>query len=229
MPTLHPEAGPRVTGAIVLIVALLQFLVVQLVVGSAWSTPYSWATNNVSDLGNLHCGSWGPDARFVCSPWHDLMNGSFVLTGIGITVGAVLPGRGRRWPGPVVGLIAFVGAGYVLAGLFPADADENMHVLGALIIFAAGSPGLLILAARGRGVLSPSMRRATLVAALVGTACATLFLARFDIGIGLGWLERIPAYLPALWLAVVALVDGRGPRRSPAGGQLPQDWAEHDG
>lgn len=60
-------------GAVLWVVAGPLFLLAQLVVQAAWSAPFSWATNNISDLGNVRCQPWGDDARYVCSPLHALI------------------------------------------------------------------------------------------------------------------------------------------------------------
>lgn len=36
---------------------VLQFFVVQVLVQLMWITPYTWATFNISDLGNVACGN----------------------------------------------------------------------------------------------------------------------------------------------------------------------------
>ena len=204
MPTTLSHSTRYAAGSIVIAASLVQFLVVQLLVESRWDTPYSWATNNVSDLGNVTCGSWGPDDRYVCSPWHDLMNVSFVVFGVGIVVGTLILGRALGLLRTPTALIASSGIGYVLAGVYPADVNENMHVLGALFIFFAGNVGLLVLGL-SRGTAAGPLRIATIAAGIAGLTCTVLFLARVDVGIGLGGLERIPAYLPSLWLLVVAM------------------------
>ena len=52
-----------------------QFFVAQAVTQSRWTTPFSLATNYISDLGNTECAPYprGSD-NFVCSPWHAAMN-----------------------------------------------------------------------------------------------------------------------------------------------------------
>ena len=98
------------------------FLTAQLVAGSGWRVPYSWSANNISDLGNITCGSWGDDRRDVCSPLHVVMNVGFVATGLLIVAGVIL-----LWGSAHLGnklsslLILFAGAGYVVVGLAPAD------------------------------------------------------------------------------------------------------------
>ncbi|WP_407703881.1 DUF998 domain-containing protein [Streptomyces smaragdinus] len=77
----------------------MQFFVVHWIAESAWGRPYSWARNNISDLGNAHCAQQlDPEPRYICSPEHGLMNGSFVALGVLFVVGAALTG-GVLWRG----------------------------------------------------------------------------------------------------------------------------------
>ena len=93
-------------GAVVWICAV-QFFVMQAVVQSAWTSPFSLIHNFISDLGNTVCGPYpAGSGRFVCSPWHAAMNASFALQGVLIAAGVLLvlaafpPGFARsRAPG----------------------------------------------------------------------------------------------------------------------------------
>ncbi|MFC6981888.1 DUF998 domain-containing protein [Streptomyces cirratus] len=131
------------------IAGVVQFFVIHGIAQSAWARPYSWARNNISDLGNAHCALQPePEARYICSPEHALMNASFVALGVLLVVGVVLTGgvlwrRGRPAAAARV-LLAGAGVGFVLAGLAPADVNENQHVVGALFIMAAGNLGLVV-------------------------------------------------------------------------------------
>src|SRR6266545_4266427 len=77
-------------GALAWVFGTLQFFVCHLIVQFAWQPPYSWSRNNVSDLGNVYCGPWGDNARYVCSPLHNLMNASFIVHGILLVAGVLL-------------------------------------------------------------------------------------------------------------------------------------------
>jgi hypothetical membrane protein len=85
-------AGSRLVraGAIAFVLGTIQFFVFHVIVELAWSQPYSWAQNNISDLGNVTCGAWGENGRYVCSPLHAWMNTSFVLKGMLLAAGLVL-------------------------------------------------------------------------------------------------------------------------------------------
>ncbi|WP_055552404.1 hypothetical protein [Streptomyces sp. NBRC 110028] len=52
-------------------------------------------------------------------------------------------------PVGVPGKFAVDSGAWVLVGLVPADADEDLHVLGALLIMGVGSVGLLLAARPG--------------------------------------------------------------------------------
>ncbi|WP_157751448.1 DUF998 domain-containing protein [Actinoplanes derwentensis] len=104
------------------------FLVLNVVVGSVWRDPgFSWALNNVSDLGKVSCGVSG--GRQVCSPWHAVMNAGFVVTALLLLAAALLLTR-FTWAGNRtcfwMSVFAVVGLG--VAGVFPADVNENAHV-----------------------------------------------------------------------------------------------------
>src|SRR5262245_91384 len=77
-------------GAIAWLLAA-QFYVAQVVVASVWTTTFSLKSRFISDLGNTACGPY-PSASsvVVCSPWHAVMNASFMLVGITMAAGAVL-------------------------------------------------------------------------------------------------------------------------------------------
>src|SRR6476659_548997 len=77
-------------GAIVRMLAI-QFFIAQIIVQSAWTTPFSLTANYISDLGNTTCGPYPVGSTmYVCSPWHAWMNASFILLGVIILVGAAL-------------------------------------------------------------------------------------------------------------------------------------------
>ncbi|KUM95342.1 hypothetical protein AQI88_17060 [Streptomyces cellostaticus] len=175
---------------------VVQFFVIHGIAESAWARPYSWARNNISDLGNAHC-AWQPDPepRYICSPQHALMNTSFVALGVLLAAGVALTGPlWRRGAAAAVSrwLLAGAGAGFVLAGLAPADVHENQHVLGALLIMATGNLGLL---SAGAGLDLPGhLRWAT---ALLGATALTAFgllLSRHYLGLGMGGMERVAAF-----------------------------------
>ncbi|MFF7653966.1 DUF998 domain-containing protein [Streptomyces sp. NPDC007983] len=202
-------------GAAAWIVGAAQFLAVQLIAGSRWRTPYSWRDNNISDLGNVHCGMWDDSRpRYVCSPLHGLMNTSFAVQGVLLLLGTLLTavhwGRGRMTRAARI-LFAVNSGAWILVGLVPADVDEDLHVLGALLIMGVGNIGLLLAGCAPRHSL---FGRARVAAYGIGAAAVTtawMFFTQHDPGIGLGGLERVAAFGPQLWTLVMALAVLRAP------------------
>ncbi|MGK5673185.1 DUF998 domain-containing protein [Micromonospora sp. URMC 106] len=182
------------------------FLVANVAVGRAWRhPPYRWTTHNISDLGNVGCGWWDPARpREVCSPWHHLMNGAFVATGVLLALGVLLTwsalGRGAATR-CVQSAVLAAGGGYVLAGAYPADVNEDNHVLGALLIFVVGNGGLLAAALAGRGTVLGQTRGLSLALGVTGLAGTVLFLAGVDAGFGVGGMERVAVFPLFVWVA----------------------------
>jgi len=130
-------------GAYSWLLATPLFLAANVTTGIAWRYPsFSWATNNISDLGNVTCGLWDTTRpREVCSPWHAAMNSSTIATGILLALGVLFTwsavGGGAATRATQVLTLAGAG-GYVLAGAYPADVNENNHFLAALLILRVG-------------------------------------------------------------------------------------------
>lgn len=202
-------------GAAAWIVGAAQFLAVQLIVGSRWRTSYSWRDNNISDLGNVHCGMWDDSRpRYVCSPLHSLMNTSFAVQGVLLLVGVLLTGvhwgRGRMAHSARL-LFAVNSCAWILVGLVPADVDEDLHVLGALLIMGVGNIGLLLAGCAPRHSVFGRARLASYGIGAAAVTAAWMFFTRHDPGIGLGSLERVAGFAPQLWTLVMALAVLRAP------------------
>ncbi|MBY8874132.1 DUF998 domain-containing protein [Micromonospora sp. PLK6-60] len=193
------------------------FLAANLVTGLGWRRPpYDWTQHNISDLGNVTCGRWDTTRpREVCSPWHLLLNSAAVTTGILLALGVLLAwsalGRGTavrvtRW------LVLGAAGGYLLVGLFPADAHENAHVLGALLIFGSGNLAMPVAALvrrsgegdpGGGGAALAAVRWASVTFGLLGLVGTALFLAQVDLGFGVGGMERVAVFPLLGWAAIV--------------------------
>ncbi|WP_406354120.1 DUF998 domain-containing protein [Streptomyces sp. NBC_01635] len=205
-------------GYVAWIVGVAQFFAVQGIVESAWARPaYSWARNNISDLGNVHCGlrTW-PESRYICSPEHGLMNGSFIVLGVLLVVGFVLTGGaggaggGVLWHGGRVAVSARMllvsgGAGFVLIGLAPTDVHKGLHVVGAALIMGSGNVGL-VLAGFGLADRVPRpLRRVTGLLGVVALLAFGLFLSGHYLGLGMGGMERVAAYPFLFWAAALGV------------------------
>lgn len=217
-----PRAAAVVGGA-TWVVAVLQFAAAHVVTASAWDPPYSWLHNHSSNLANTQCGIFAvPNGSpgYVCSPLHELMNGSFVLTGMLVIVGAIL--LWRVWPSSrltdtALLLLIVMALGKILMGLTPENANIGLHLMGSLNV-PLGSIAVLLLSV----VIShghPALSIAGIVLAvmgLVGTVLSTLgeyVGPALYLGIGVGGMERLAACPAPVWLlaaGVVTVVRGIG-------------------
>jgi hypothetical membrane protein len=167
-----------------------QFFVAEQIARMGWPGHYSMTGNWISDLGAAD------------SPRHWVMNVSFVLQGVLISVGAIL--MRRLFPAKVsyrAALLLFLvsGLGVLVVGLAPEDSDAHVHRVAALAHLLAGNLGMVLIGVamfagaarvRFRGVI-------TLLAGLLGlTALALLGLGEKDVGT----FERMAAYPLTLWL-----------------------------
>jgi hypothetical membrane protein len=207
-------------GVVCWVLAAVVFLAAHLVVQAAWVPPYSWLQYNISDLGNVTCGPWGDDQRYVCSPRHVWMNAALVVFGLLLAAGVLLLRRyWRTRPAPA--LLLATAVAWVLIGLVPADVHLEWHLLGAVLIFFAGNVGLLL---ADRGGWPAPLRRFAVVAGAVGLATAALHLSGTYLGLGMGGTERITAFAVPVWMAAagLAVLLGRADARarSDASGAL---------
>jgi hypothetical membrane protein len=188
-------------GALALIIGTVQFFIFHVVVERAWPTPYSWAHNNISDLGAVGCGSWEGDGRVVCSPLHVWMNTSFIIQGVLLIVGVTCIQFGWRC---LLTRTSFVyiflaSLGWILAGFAPADVNENLHVLAALLIFFCGNLSLIFADGGAPGQSEracPTYARPLGAGGLVATA---LFLGQMYFVFGMGGMERLAVFPLQLW------------------------------
>src|SRR5687767_4100392 len=101
-------------GAYAWLLATPLFFAANVITGLAWRHPqFSWATNNISDLGNVSCGTWDTTRpREVCSPWHVALNSAMITTGVLLAVGVLLTWRalGRGPATRTAQLLALAGA-----------------------------------------------------------------------------------------------------------------------
>ncbi len=183
----------------------IQFFILQIVVQSRWTVPFSLATNNISDLGNTTCGSYPAIAgTLVCSPWHALMNISFALQGVIIIAGSILarpivkPSRVRSL---VFWLLIVTGVGLIGVGAFPENVNNLAHVICAGLQFVSGNVGILIFGLAAYRIGAARLYAAASVAlGVTGLAGTVLFALGIDLGVGLGTIERIAAYTLPIWL-----------------------------
>jgi hypothetical membrane protein len=182
----------------------LEYFIVQAVVASAWTTPYSLANNPISDLGSTTCGLFS--GRYVCSPFHGLMNLAFIILGLSMVGGSLL--IYHEFEHELASLIGFgfmalAGIGAVLVGVFPENTVIWMHVLGATLAFLLGNLSLVILSFILP--LSPTMGWYTLASGLVALGALGLFATHNYFGLGIGGMERLATYPQTIWLIVFGI------------------------
>lgn len=200
-----PKHAVRV-GAILWLLAA-QFFLAQGVVQSAWTTPFSLSQNFISDLGNTTCAPYPLDSNsYVCSPWHALMNASFIVLGLTILFGsALLHSEFPRGWYRVVGLmlLAWAGIGIIAVGVYPENENIELHRIGAAGHFVLGNLGMAVL---GIALWQAHGKRAwavySIVSGVVGLVATALFITDHYLGLGIGGMERVAAYPLPLWLTL---------------------------
>ena len=91
-------------------------------------------------------GNWISDLGTADSPLHWVMNGSFVLQGVLISVGAILMRRlfPAKWTFQIALLLFLIsGLGVLVVGLVPEDKVAEVHRLGALVHLGAGNVAMI--------------------------------------------------------------------------------------
>ncbi|MEO7675105.1 MAG: DUF998 domain-containing protein [Pyrinomonadaceae bacterium] len=208
---MRPSRVRIVAGGLVWMCAI-QFFVAQIIAQAAWTTPFSLATNYISDLGNTACADY-PTAggmAYVCSQLHFLMNLSFFLQGVIIIAGTllILPLL-RRGPAKIVTLILliFTGIGMLGVGIFPENVNNDWHVYSAGLQFITGNLALIVI---GVTKIIPRVGKAYLAGSVmlgvVGLAATGLFSTGYHFGLGVGGMERIAAYTFPAWLIWTGLL-----------------------
>jgi hypothetical membrane protein len=193
-------------GSILLVAVPPLLLMVNLFTEAAWPIAYSWANNNISDLGNVGCGFF--DGRDICSPRHIVFNIGVILIGCLVGAGVVLArtawGRGGR-ANLARSCILLAAAGYVLVGVFPADVNLGMHLLAALLVMPIANIGLL---ASGFVRRDAALWKARWTSRALGAAAFIASYWHFAgpwLGIGKGGMERIAVFTLLFWLGGIGV------------------------
>lgn len=224
--TRGPEAkaGRAVRIGAVVWICAVQFFVMQAVVQSAWTSPFSLIRNYISDLGNTACGPYpAGSARYVCSPWHAAMNASFGVQGLLIAAGVLL--LLRAFPVGVAraaGAFCLVvgGLGNIAVGAFPENVNFEYHALGAAAILILGNLGMIPLGlALARAGRHPGLANSAIFLGVAGLLAMGLFVSGHSLGIGVGGMERIAAYALPVWMIAAGISfaqDARAARSAAA-------------
>ncbi len=151
--------------------------------------------DTISDLGATACGP------SICSPWHQALNASFVLTGLLFAAGALLlrPSlpSGRHLDLAVL-LWVLAGLSSIATGLVPVNENPGLHYAVAAPLFLV-QPASLLLVGWALWPHARALASFTLVTA-VGCAIATVLFVALPVAGLDGMLERL-----ALWPVKVAL------------------------
>ncbi|MGC5626706.1 DUF998 domain-containing protein [Georgenia sp. Z1344] len=200
------------------------YWLVEIVVASRVTAPFSFLTHTISDLGASAC-AWIP-YRWgwveVCSPWHPLMNGAFAAFGILLATGAWLvstalpPSRLRA-----VTRALFVCAGLSAIGtaLVPINTIIDLHSLVSVPIFFFAPAAATLLAfqlARESGVLRTVGGLGVGIGVFcLGSAIVTVTLVSMDRNWSIP--ERLTLWPLPLWasiLGITLLLEARRRRRA---------------
>jgi hypothetical membrane protein len=182
-------------------------LVAELVAAQRSQAPYSLLHNTISDLGATTCTTipYPSEDVAVCSPAHALVNGSFVLLGLAMALGALLLHRNLRSRAPsrrrtaTAATVVWVvcGVSTVGAGLTPLDRALEAHALVSVpAIVVCGAAMALTGAALTRQ--DPRWRLLTVLGVLAAVVGLVMVL-RLEVRWG-GLLERL-----ALWPSYAAM------------------------
>ncbi|MFD3746587.1 DUF998 domain-containing protein [Nocardia sp. NPDC058633] len=174
------------------------YLLAELVTATAWTTPYSFRHDTISDLGITTC------TQHACSPLHMVMNATFVVLGLLTIVGAIglldyIPHGPRQWS--IVALAVVIGLSTAATGVFPSDGGIVVHTLAVMPAFVSRHIVLILLA-----IWLWKHRR---LAAIWSGVCATTGLTGtvlLAIGLQIGITERLVFYPLPIWMAVTGTV-----------------------
>ncbi|MCS3779682.1 DUF998 domain-containing protein [Tsukamurella ocularis] len=219
------------TGA--LLTATLIYFLTELIVARQWPRPYSWTDNMISDLGVPEClgdlsrdGGLAVSDRFVCSPWHPLMNTAFVTVGaLGIAAAiAVRPLLPRPWDRAAVALATINGVALACVGIFPGSAGEFPGGPGTRIVvhpiaaYVEHVSGMALMALAATVLLRSRPRLALFTTACIAISGLAALVIPWANPLGAGGTERA-AIDPFLWwrcvLGVAVLVVAQRVRPRP--------------
>ena len=190
----------------------LQYFIMEFITAQAWTTAYSWSQNYISDLGVPECLNNGQLDRVVCSPLHGLMNTGFITHALLVAIVTVcfMHLISKRWRYSIALIAAVYCIGLLMVGLFPGSVAENLggdstrmmlHGIGALLAIAGGNL-LIIATALTVRTRFPDYAIVSLLLGVVGIIATLLFAIQFDLGIGIGTLERIAVNPAVLWIVL---------------------------
>lgn len=186
-------------------IGAVQFFIAQVVVQLAWQTPFSLATNYISDLGNTLCGVYPSGSEiYVCSPLHAVMNLSFFIQGVIILAGTLLLTSAFHKSivkDLILILLILTGIGMLGVGIFPENENNKWHVYSAALQFITGNLALVVIGLfRATDHGGKAYWVLSILLGLSGLAATGLFASGNHFGLGVGGMERVAAYTFPVWL-----------------------------
>ena len=162
---------------------------ISLVLAEIMFPNYNVSTNYISDLGAF-CPPTGP---CVIEPSADLFNGSIILLGLLILLGAYYLRRAFGST-PTAAVVALAGVGAMGVGLFP-ETTGIWHSVFSLIVFLfAGLAAVLTSRYQRR-----PMSYFSIALGMITLAALVLFVGKEYLGLGAGGMERIVVYPVRIW------------------------------
>jgi hypothetical membrane protein len=189
---------------------------------AAWvfRPPYSFISNQISDLGNTACP---PPNSDICSPQYVVMDASIAILGLAMIVGAILIfsefsfSQERRER--AVALAGFVcmglgGLGAILVACVPENVNTaHLHTVGTAMAIGFGQLAILILGLVLREI--PDWLREFMIVTSLFVLLAGISIAgKHQFGIGGGALERLAQYPESVWLILFGFYISRNHHRN---------------
>jgi len=221
--TLLSSDRQMLVGALCLLLPLAYFAG-QFIAQSASRAPYDPWGQTISELGVTKPGEFtnpvNKESFYIDSPLHAVMNGAFILYGVGVTVGVWLvvrpmwPGRRMRKVG--LALVGLCGPALIVAGLSPGNVRPIPHYIAGGYQFPAQNIGMMLLGLAAIRT-KPLLGWFTLACGVVGFVGLCFQGTPPYVGLGYGGWQRVAAFPFAIWtitMGVVALAAYTTAKRS---------------
>jgi hypothetical membrane protein len=224
----HVKTRTRRIAGVLLLLAPVQFWILEAVSAAAWVSPrYSYFSNAISDLGvnqNVVVGG-----RHLNSPLHLLTAFSFGALGVLVAIGVILIAStmersGRQRALAVLGVVSGIGS-LIVAGV-PENTVFVAHLAGALLFFWGGFALVIVAGSAGKAL---ALRRPVAIVLIVlgifALLCNIFLFVVIGFGsgpvvksFGSGAVERVSgySYLVALGVLGIALLAQKREGNRPA-------------
>lgn len=191
-------------------ISLSTYFIIEYIVIRNTTAPYNFLKQPMSDLGVTACDrdTYVLASYEICSPYHQLMNWTFIMTGIVIFVGAICLHQfwsNQRQSIIATFLLVMYGLSYTISGIVPADVNFLWHTLGSIPGMFVQIPALIIIGLSIRRK-SPKLSFWTFVCVLISTSSLILlFFQPLFIDLPGGLLQRILYGSVYFWMVITAI------------------------